>query len=127
MDIDLLALKLEQLAIDVRQCKFGNDENFSKIGFLLGLDTGVLRRINIGDNLLLNRNSELKSVIDSVAIHTMHILYILDSDHHQELKHFFDAMPRGLLQHVSEIQSHCAQAGCKVAQTGKREDIGKWQ
>ena len=69
---------------------------------------------------------KLKSIIDSVAVHTMHLLWIIDSENHKELKHYFDAGPRGLMQHVSEIQKHCAEAGCKVAQNGKREDIGKW-
>lgn len=63
----------------------------------------------------------LRGVIDEIAIHTLHLMWILDSGSYPELKKYFDASPRGLKQHIDEIQTHCAEAGSKIAQTGKIE------
>jgi len=66
-----------------------------------------------------NVYTELKNVLDNVAVHTLHLLWILDSEKYSELKEYFDADPRGLTQHIGEIQKHLAEAGCAIAQTGK--------
>jgi hypothetical protein len=71
------------------------------------------------------RIAELQQVVSDVAIHTFHMLWLLGQDD-PEYKKYFDAGPRGLKQHVGEIQKHCAEAGCKIAQTAKLEDADKW-
>jgi hypothetical protein len=71
------------------------------------------------------RIAELQRVVSSVAVHTFHMFWLLGEDD-PEYKKYFDAMPRGLKQHVDEIQTHCAEAGCKIAQTAKLEDKRKW-
>ena len=67
---------------------------------------------------------ELRDTIDSVAIHMLHILWLVDSEHFPELKHYFDCSPRGLMAHIGEINKHLAESGCKIAQTGKIESKG---
>ena len=62
-----------------------------------------------------------KNALDSIAVHTLHMLWILDSEKFPELKKYFDSFPRGLLQHVGEIQTICAEAGSEIAMTGKIE------
>jgi len=67
----------------------------------------------------IKRAEELEKVIDHIAVHTLHLFWITDSESWPELKHYFDTSPRGLSQHIGEIQTHCAEAGSKIAQTGK--------
>jgi hypothetical protein len=65
---------------------------------------------------------QLKMALDSIAIHTLHMLWILDSEKYPELKEYFDSFPRGLLQHVDEINTICAGMGSEIAMTGKIEN-----
>lgn len=76
---------------------------------------------------IFKEHKKMKATIDDIAYLTLHLLWLIDSveelqsENYPELKGYLDVDPHILKKNIGEIQKHCAEAGSKIAQTGKIE------